>query len=71
MHESIQRARHPLICDLCGQTIQQGERFRSVREEYSAVTYHEHLQCPGTATVESPITKTPVTPKQNHACCMA
>lgn len=51
MHEKIRTANRPLVCDVCGGMIQVGEPFRAVRDEYSPVEYHEHIQCPGSPAV--------------------
>nr|DAH84066.1 MAG TPA: hypothetical protein [Caudoviricetes sp.]DAI11744.1 MAG TPA: hypothetical protein [Bacteriophage sp.]DAU19698.1 MAG TPA: hypothetical protein [Caudoviricetes sp.] len=54
--------------------IQVGEPFRAVRDEYSPVEYHEHIQCPGSPAVA--VSKPPPEPPKitafNHHChCMA
>ena len=51
-----------------------GEPFRAVRDEYSPVEYHEHIQCPGSPAVA--VSKPPPEPPKitafNHHChCMA
>ena len=73
MHEKIRTANRPLVCDVCGGMIQVGEPFRAVRDEYSPVEYHEHIQCPGSPAVA--VSKTPPDPPKittvNHCHCMA
>lgn len=64
MHETIRIAKRPLVCDACGMMIHKGERFRVVRDEYTTIPYHEHIQCPGAAAVVTPRRcPTPVKPK--------
>ncbi len=70
MHERIETARHTMACDLCGLLIQPGEKFRSVKDEYSTVIYHEHIRCPCNPAVAADIS--PKSPKHPcHAVCMA
>ena len=73
MHEKIRTANRPLVCDVCGRMIQIREPFRAVRDEYSPVEYHEHIQCPGSPAVA--VSKTPPEPPKittvNHCHCMA
>lgn len=75
MHEKIRTAYRPMACDLCGQMIRPGERYRAVRDEYSPVEYHEHIQCPGAPAVaiSEPRPKPPKvrTVFNNHALCLA
>lgn len=46
MHEKIKIAWHPMVCDVCGQMIRTGERYRTVRAEYTLTEYREHIRCP-------------------------
>lgn len=74
MHEKIRTANRPLVCDVCGGMIQVGEPFRAVRDEYSPVEYHEHIQCPGSPAVA--VSKPPPEPPKitafnPHSHCMA
>jgi hypothetical protein len=75
MHERILTAYRPMACDLCGQMIRPGERYRAVRDEYSLVEYREHIQCPGASAVAitDPRPRPPKirTAFNNHALCMA
>ena len=75
MHERVRTAIRPIICDLCGQMIRPGERYRAIRDEYSLVEYHEHIQCPGAPAVA--ITEPRPTPPKirtafnNYDLCLA
>lgn len=74
MHERILTAYRPMTCDLCGQMIRPGERYRAVRDEYSPVEYREHIQCPGAPAVAiaDPRPRPPkIRTAFNHALCMA
>ena len=75
MYERVKTAIRPIICDLCGQMIHPGERYRAVRDEYSLVEYHEHIRCPGAPAVAIADPR-PMPPKiriafNSHAFCMA
>ena len=75
MHEKIRTAYRPMACDLCGQLIRPGERYRAVRDEYSPVEYHEHIQCPGAPAVAvgepRPTPPEIRTAFNNNALCLA
>lgn len=70
MHERIKIALHRMTCDLCGQMIYPGERYRAVRDEYTPTEYREHIRCPGAPAVAI-IDPRPTPPKVrtifNHA----
>ena len=51
MHEVIRIAKRTIPCDLCGQLIQKGEKFRFIKQEYGFGNYCEHICCPQANTV--------------------
>ena len=75
MYEAIRTAKRPILCDLCGFRILPGERYRLVRDEYSPLPYHEHIQCPGAPAVAiaDPRPRPPKirTAFNNYALCLA
>ena len=75
MHEKIRMANRARVCDLCGQMIHPGERYRAVRDEYSPIEYCEHIRCPGAPTAAiADLRPTPPeirTNANNRAFCMA
>ena len=70
MHETIRIAYRRIPCDLCGRLIQPGERYRSVRDEYTRREYREHIRCPCATPTVTPPPK-PNRTIFNHACNMA
>jgi hypothetical protein len=64
-----------MACDLCGQMIRPGERYRAVRDEYSPVEYHEHIQCPRRSGGRDQRAASEAAESQNafnhHALCLA
>lgn len=73
MHETIKVANHRMMCDVCGQHIFKGEKYRAIYTEEQPFVYNEHIQCPiapATTDVKDP---SPIKPRINfnHAMCLA
>ncbi len=73
MHETIRTARTRIICDICGQHIFKGEKYRAIHTEEQPFIYNEHIQCPGAPTTVEVKDPRPIKPRINfnHAMCLA
>ncbi len=73
MYEKIRVAYRKMVCDVCGQSIFIGQKYRAIHTEEQPTVYNEHIRCPGapaTAEVKEP---SPIKPKINfnHAISLA